>query len=146
MQACSAVDRALEFWIFVVAPRHFCLAAATALPEPVVVEVVADEGEEVLELPHALRAAAATTSTTRSAERRPIMPAIIPQTVADGQMARRAAENPADKHLRIHTAPTPHRGCAKAAAPQWIPAKNGVASDHLQQSDDQLADRSFPRR
>jgi hypothetical protein len=33
-----------------------------------------DDDEEVLELPHALRAAAATTSTTRSAERRRIMP------------------------------------------------------------------------
>ena len=33
-----------------------------------------DDDEEVLELPHALRAAAAMTSTTRSAERTPIMP------------------------------------------------------------------------
>ena len=76
LQACSAVDRALEFWIFSVAVRHFCLAAATPLPEPAVVEVVVDdaadvEGDvELLEVPHALTAAAATTSTTRSVERR----------------------------------------------------------------------------
>ena len=75
LQACSAVDRALEFWIFSVASRHFCLAAATPLPEPAVVEVVVDEVDDVedvelLEVPHALTAAAATTSTTRSAERR----------------------------------------------------------------------------
>ena len=89
MQACSAVDRALESWIFLVASRHFCLAAATSLPEPAVVDVAVDEveevddDEEVFELPHALRAAAAATSTTRSAERRPIMDAMIAQTVAD---------------------------------------------------------------
>ena len=77
MQACSAVERALEFWIFFVAARHFSLAAALTLPEPAVVEVVVDEVEEVLELPHALSAAAAMTSTTRSGERRSITPAII---------------------------------------------------------------------
>jgi hypothetical protein len=75
LQACSAVDRALEFWIFSVAARHFCLAAATPLPEPAVVEVVVDEVDDVeddvelLELPHALKAAAARTSTRRSAVR-----------------------------------------------------------------------------
>ena len=75
LQACSAVDRALEFWIFFVASRHFCLAAATPLPEPAVVEVVVDEVDDVeddvelLELPHALKAAAARTSTRRSAVR-----------------------------------------------------------------------------
>ena len=79
LQACSAVDRAAEFWIFSVASRHFCLAAATPLPEPAVVEVVADEvtdvedDVDVLELPHALTAASATTSTTSSAKRRSIM-------------------------------------------------------------------------
>ena len=79
LQACSAVDRAAEFWIFSVASRHFCLAAATPLPEPAVVEVVADEvtdvedDVDVLELPHALTAAAATTSTTSNAKRRSIM-------------------------------------------------------------------------
>jgi hypothetical protein len=76
LQAWPAVDRALEFWIFSVASRHLCLAAATPLPEPAVVDVVVDveDDVEVLELPHALRAAAATTVTTRSAERRSIMP------------------------------------------------------------------------
>jgi len=80
LQACSAVDRALVFWIFSVASRHFCLAAATPLAEPAVVEVVLDEVDDVeddvelLEVPHALTAAAATTSTTRSAERSSIMP------------------------------------------------------------------------
>jgi hypothetical protein len=56
LQACSAVDRALEFWIFFVASRHFCLAAATPLPEPAVVDVAVDEVDEVDddELPHAL--------------------------------------------------------------------------------------------
>ena len=38
----------------------------------------------------------------------------IAQTVPDsGRTARRAAENPADKHLRIDTERTPQRGCAK---------------------------------
>ena len=83
LQACSAVDRALESWIFFVALRHFCLAAATPLPEPAVVDVAVDEleeveevddDEEVLELPHPLRTAAATTSTTRNPERRPTTP------------------------------------------------------------------------
>jgi hypothetical protein len=78
LQACSAVDRAVWFWIFFVASRHFCLAAATPLPEPAVVEVAVDDVEddvELLELPHALTAAAATTNTTRSAQRRSIIPA-----------------------------------------------------------------------
>ena len=77
LQACSAVDRAVWFWIFFVASRHFC-AAATPLPEPAVVEVAVDDVEddvELLELPHALTAAAATTSTTRSAQRKSIIPA-----------------------------------------------------------------------
>ena len=54
LQACSAVDRALEFWIFLVASRHLCLAAATPLPEPAVVDVVVDVEDDVeaLELPH----------------------------------------------------------------------------------------------
>jgi len=72
LQACSAVDRAVESWIFFVASRHFCLAAATALPEPAVVDAAVDDvndDEEVLELPHALRAVAATTSRMRSGER-----------------------------------------------------------------------------
>ena len=78
LQACSAVDRAVWFWIFFVASRHFCLAAATPLPEPAVVEVAVDDVEddvELLELPHALTAAAARTSTTRSAQRTSIIPA-----------------------------------------------------------------------
>jgi hypothetical protein len=56
LQAWPAVDRALEFWIFSVASRHLCLAAATPLPEPAVVDVVVDveDDVEVLELPHAL--------------------------------------------------------------------------------------------
>jgi len=118
LQACSAVDRALESWIFFVASRHFCLAAATPLPEPAVdvavdeVEEV-DDDEEVFELPHALRAVAATTSTTRSAERRPIMPPSSRKPSRTGRTAREAAENPADKHLRMHTAQTRKRGCAK---------------------------------
>jgi hypothetical protein len=72
LQACSAVDRAVASWIFFVAWRHFCLAAATALPEPAVVEATVDDvddDEEELELPHALRGVAATTSRTRSGER-----------------------------------------------------------------------------
>ena len=73
LQACSADDRAVEFWICFVASRHFCLAVATAPPEPFV--VVAGDGEfagvvwVVLELPHALSAIAAPTSTTRSGVR-----------------------------------------------------------------------------
>jgi len=132
LQACSAVDRALEFWIFFVASRHFCFAVATAVPELAVLEVVVDEVEEVPELPHALSAAAAKTSTTRRRERRQIMPAIIAQAVADGQVARRAGENAADKPLRIHTERARQRGCAKAAAPQWISDEIGGARDHLQ--------------
>jgi hypothetical protein len=57
LQARSAVDRALESGIFFVASRHFCLAAATPLPEPAGVDVgvgEVDGDEEVLELPHAL--------------------------------------------------------------------------------------------
>jgi len=73
LQACSAVDRAVEFWICFVASRHFCFAAATAPPEPVVaVDAGADEldGEEaVLELPHALSVITAATSATRSGVR-----------------------------------------------------------------------------
>ena len=38
------------------------------------VDVPVDDDVELLELPHALRAAVATTSTTSSAERRSIMP------------------------------------------------------------------------
>jgi hypothetical protein len=89
LQACSAVDRALEFWIFFVASRHFCLAAAMPLPEPAVVVVAADEvdddvddDEEVLELPHAVRAVAALTSTTRSPAKANHA-AIIAQTVVE---------------------------------------------------------------
>jgi hypothetical protein len=70
LQACSAVDRAFEFWIFFVASRHFCLAAATPLPEPAVVDAAVDEvddDEEVFEPPHALSAVTARTSRTRSA-------------------------------------------------------------------------------
>ena len=67
LQAFSAVERALESWIFFAASRHFCLAAATPLTAPAVVGVdEVDEDEEVLELPHALRAA--TMSTARSAD------------------------------------------------------------------------------
>ena len=76
MHACSAVDRAVEFWICFVALRHCCLTAATAPPEPVVVAVVVVAGdgevggeEVVLELPHAPSANAAATSTTRSGVR-----------------------------------------------------------------------------
>ena len=72
LQPCSAVDRALEFWIVLAASRDFCLTAATVLPEPAVVEVAVEEvgdDEELLELPHALSAVAATTSRTRSGER-----------------------------------------------------------------------------
>jgi hypothetical protein len=69
-----------------VASRHFCLAAATPLPEPVVDAAVDEVGddedddeevdvdEELLELPHALSAVAATTSRTRNVERTRIMP------------------------------------------------------------------------
>ena len=70
LQACSAVDRAVEFWICFVASRHFCLAKSTASPEPVVVgDAAVVVGEEVLELPHALSAIAPATSTTRSGMR-----------------------------------------------------------------------------
>ena len=93
------------------------MAAATPLPEPAVVDVavveVDDDDEEVLELPHALTAAAATTSTTRSAERRPIMPPSSRKPSRTGRTARRAAENPADRHLRIHAQRTPQEVCAK---------------------------------
>ena len=97
MQAASAVDRALEFWMVFVASRHFCLAAATALPEPAVVEGVDEEVVEVLELPHALTAAAARTSTTRSGERRPIMPPSSRKPSRTVEWSVRAAESPADR-------------------------------------------------
>ena len=96
MQACSAVDRALESWICLVASRHFCLAAATPLPEPAVEAVVdevgddeeVDDDEELLELPHALRAVAATTSRTRNGERRRIMPRLSRKRPRTGRTAR----------------------------------------------------------
>ena len=94
LQACSAVDRAVWFWIFFVASRHFCLAAATPLPEPAVVEVAVDDVEddvELLELPHALTA---RCGDDKHDEERPAKinhPGIIAQTVADaGRPARRA--------------------------------------------------------
>jgi len=108
LQACSALDRALVFWIFFVASRHFCLAAATPLAEPAVAEVVVDEVDddveddvEVLELPHALTAAAATTSTARGRRAKVNHAAIIAQSVAelvDGP--RRARWKSADKQDR----------------------------------------------
>ena len=61
-----------------------------------------------------------------------IMPAIIAQTVATGQTARRAAENSADKRLRIHTERA-RREARRAAAARSIPAKVGVAPDQLEQ-------------
>ena len=96
MQACSAVDRALESWICFVASRHFCLAVATPLPEPeveaAVDEVVddeeVDEDEELLELPHALRAVEATTSMTSNGERRRIMPPLSRKRPRTGRTAR----------------------------------------------------------
>ena len=70
-QACSAVERALEFWIFLVAVRHFCLAAATPLWTA---EVDVVELEELLE-PQALRAVAARMSTISSSQRGEVMSA-----------------------------------------------------------------------
>ncbi len=69
MQACSAVDRALASWIAFVASRHFCLAAATPpelVPEDAVDEL--EDGEELLELPHALSVVAARTSKMTNGE------------------------------------------------------------------------------
>lgn len=96
MQACSAVDRALESWICFVASRHFCLAAATPLPEPVVEaaddevgdDEEVDDDEELLEPPHALRAVAATTSRTRNGERGRIMPRLSRKRPRTGRTAR----------------------------------------------------------
>jgi hypothetical protein len=83
-----------------VASRHFCLAAATPLPVPVVVAAVDEVGddedddeevdvdEELLELPHALSAVAATTSSTRNGERRRIMPPLSLKRLRTGRTAR----------------------------------------------------------
>jgi hypothetical protein len=104
------------------------LAAATPLPEPAVEAVVdevgddeeVDDDEELLELPHALRAVAATTSRTRSGERRRIMPRLSRKRPRTGRTARWAGpvqhvasgeeRLPVRDHARAEEAPCDRRG------------------------------------
>ena len=104
------------------------MAAATPLPEPAVEAVVdevgddeeVDDDEELLELPHALRAVAATTSRTRNGERRRIMPRLSRKRPQTGRTARWAGpvqhvasgeeRLPVRDHARAEEAPCDRRG------------------------------------